>query len=691
MEVPRRKRLKRQLDSIIIHFDYDCFYASVFEHENPTLKTLPLAVQQKQIVVTCNYEARRRGLYKLQLISEAKKICPDVVIVLGEDLTRFRNASKELYGCLKAFSWNARVERLGFDEVFMDVSDIVDCNLGLLNQNDLTHSFFCLSKDDPAAGFEFDASRVAGHSYPNVPNDVAVLDSSASQNELEAAIEEDVEAHLHQRLILGSHLAKYLRHLLDAEKGYTCTVGISTNKLLAKLVGNLHKPNGQTTLLPPYISEGALRNHINRSFTYSFVSRIGCPLGKLCDSIGSTVLECAVLLQNLSRAMSNALCMLTYMLIDDSNNVTSFIDDHEVGKVPGIGFKLAQKIRTHVLQRSPEFDTGLVYGGTKEKISVGDVRRHPGMSPGLLEHILGGPGTPHGIGTRVWDLLNGNDDTEVNQAREVPKQISIEDSYIRLDTMEEVVKELRMLSRSLLKRMHTDLLHDEDEVVYPKEEVTGAIPDNPVRGKRWVSFPKTLRLSTRPRSPQNPDGRRNRSFARISRSGPMPNFAFSLKDSIDSLVERLVTDALIPLFRKLHPETHGWNLSLMNLAATNMVDAASDKGGVGRDISKMFRRQDEALKPFRVTDQQPEQPQDDMGVENQTMAPEALIPRAGPVRYGNGTEDLPTASQEPTFEVDMDWEEEEELMDDTFQCDFCSAIMPTFAMVAHYRWHEQGQ
>jgi hypothetical protein len=38
----------------------DCFYASVFENEAPHLKTLPLAVQQKQIVVTCNYEARRR-------------------------------------------------------------------------------------------------------------------------------------------------------------------------------------------------------------------------------------------------------------------------------------------------------------------------------------------------------------------------------------------------------------------------------------------------------------------------------------------------------------------------------------------------------------------------------------------------------------------------------------------------------
>jgi nucleotidyltransferase/DNA polymerase involved in DNA repair len=68
-------------------------------------------------VVTCNYEARRRGLRKLQLIRDAKKICPDVVIVLGEDLTKFRDASKELFSFLRAFLWDGRAEKLGFDEV----------------------------------------------------------------------------------------------------------------------------------------------------------------------------------------------------------------------------------------------------------------------------------------------------------------------------------------------------------------------------------------------------------------------------------------------------------------------------------------------------------------------------------------------------------------------------------------------
>lgn len=67
--------------------------------------------------MTCNYEARRRGIGKLQRISEARQTCPDVVVVLGEDLTRFRDASKELFLYLREVVWGDRVEKLGFDEV----------------------------------------------------------------------------------------------------------------------------------------------------------------------------------------------------------------------------------------------------------------------------------------------------------------------------------------------------------------------------------------------------------------------------------------------------------------------------------------------------------------------------------------------------------------------------------------------
>ncbi|KAL8788094.1 MAG: hypothetical protein Q9213_001852 [Squamulea squamosa] len=104
--------LKRDDRRLILHF-----YAAVFEKEDPKLRHLPLAVQQKQIIVTCNYEARRHGLYKLQRVTEARKKCPGAIIVLGEDLTRFRNASKENYNFLKGFAWSGKAERLGFDEV----------------------------------------------------------------------------------------------------------------------------------------------------------------------------------------------------------------------------------------------------------------------------------------------------------------------------------------------------------------------------------------------------------------------------------------------------------------------------------------------------------------------------------------------------------------------------------------------
>lgn len=426
-------------------------------------------------------------------------------------------------------------------------------------------------------------------------------------------------------MLVASHLAQHIRQKLEYDLGYTATVGVSTNKLLSKLVGNLHKPNSQTTLLPPYTADN-----------------------------------------------------------DEWDNVTYFIDDHEIGKIPGIGFKTAQKLRIYTLQRPAEFDAGLVYGGTKEDVRVRDVRTHPGMGPDVLERVLGGPGTPHGIGARIWDLLNGCDDTQVNQAREVPRQISIEDSYMRLDTMDDVIKELRLLAISLLKRIRTDLLEHDAQ---PSENLAAV---NTTATQRWLAHPKTLRLSTRPRPPQNPDGSRSRSFARISKSAPMPNFIFNPKDTVETLSERLVREALIPLFRQLHPEKQGWNLSLVNLAATNMVEGASEKGGVGRDIGKMFKRQEGVLAPFRVRDEPGDTAQlvfGGGGVEHQGVedAPIVYTPKLPLERFGS--EDAPTPSQEDDLIAEDNWEDDGMVDTNMYRCDECGAIMPLFAMGAHDRWH----
>ncbi|KAJ5595284.1 uncharacterized protein N7459_001492 [Penicillium hispanicum] len=481
---------------IILHLDYDCFYASVFEVEQPALKALPLAVQQKQIVVTCNYEARRRGLHKLQLIKDAKRICPDVVIVLGEDLTKFRDASKDLYLFIRSFVWGGRVERLGFDELSLDVTEMIDYNTALLNPNDLTASFFHLDRKDPTIGFPYNATEFLGSTYPS-----ATVGIDATRDSLP----------LKMRLLVASHLIGYLRCQMEHEKGFTATGGVSTSKLLAKLVGSVHKPNQQTTLVPPYET-----TH---------------------DGTTSTV--------------------------------TEFMDAHEIRKIPGIGSRLAQKLRLRVRGDS----TG------EEKVTVRDVRLYPSMGPPLLEKTLSGPGSTRGIGMRIWNILHGVDNTEVLEARDLPTQISIEDSYGRghLDNVESVKRELIVLTRSLIRRMRTDLL-DKSDSNAPQP--------------RWLAHPRTLRLSTRPRNAPETDGVRTYNANRISRSAPLPGFIFHLDESLDALAERLVQDPLMAMFRRLHSDKSGWDLSLMNVAVTNMVESAGDqKQSNGRDISQMFRQQ----------------------------------------------------------------------------------------------------
>lgn len=57
-----------------------------------------IGVQQKYLVVTCNYEARKLGVKKLMNVGDAKEKCPQLVLVNGEDLTPYREMSYKVTG-----------------------------------------------------------------------------------------------------------------------------------------------------------------------------------------------------------------------------------------------------------------------------------------------------------------------------------------------------------------------------------------------------------------------------------------------------------------------------------------------------------------------------------------------------------------------------------------------------------------
>lgn len=590
MEQPvRRGSPRRKQDRIILHFDYDCFYAQVVENAQPALKSLPLGIKQKSILATCNYVARKRGVKKLQLISEAKKICPDLVLADGEDLSAFRDVSKKLYGLVRSFSWNKKAERLGLDEVFLDVTDLVEFNVGILNRNALSDSFFCLSRDNPENGFSFDATAIAG----------CVVGSGRG--------EDNHDNLLFVKLILASHLARHIRLKIE-EEGYTSACGISTNKVLSKLAGTVNKPRNQTTLLSLHEDEAL-----------------------------------------------------------------AFMGSYGLRQVPGIGGRITHTLESYFLGKDADTDT-FVNGSA---VTVGEFRARPEVSPHMLEKLLGSrPGAEKGIGEKVWALLYGVDDTDVKSASSIPTQISIEDTYPGpkggLNTLAEVERELLKLSASLLRRVHVDLTEADE----PDKESTGS--DQGPRRTRWLAHPKTLRLSTRPKTSPNEGTPYN--WGRASRSQPLPTFVFHDIDR-EVIVGRLVKEALFPMFLQLNPtKPEGWNIGMINICVANMTLTATDEAsGSGRDISRMFKRQDEVLREFKVYD------------DGSELPPKvAQSPNTGGDSDRLGLESIGAGGDDMDFGDDYASESESEAwgdQDGSQACPRCGHYLPEFALSAHLRYH----
>ena len=96
--------------------------------DNPALRNVPLAVggksDQRGVVATCNYEARRYGIHSAMATAQALKLCPQLVVV-PPAMEKYRIASRQIlaiYG-----DYTDLVEPLSLDEAYLDVSDSPHC------------------------------------------------------------------------------------------------------------------------------------------------------------------------------------------------------------------------------------------------------------------------------------------------------------------------------------------------------------------------------------------------------------------------------------------------------------------------------------------------------------------------------------------------------------------------------------
>lgn len=111
---------------VILHLDMNSFFASVEQSHEPKLKGIPMAVagnpkERRGILVTCSYEARALGIYTTMTVGEAKRICPELVIV-PPDHEKYRFASNAVFSILRTYT--DLVEPVSIDEAYIDITEI---------------------------------------------------------------------------------------------------------------------------------------------------------------------------------------------------------------------------------------------------------------------------------------------------------------------------------------------------------------------------------------------------------------------------------------------------------------------------------------------------------------------------------------------------------------------------------------
>ena len=109
----------------ILHIDLDAFFCAVEENQNPALRGRAFAVggkpEERGVVASCSYAARRMGVRSAMPMSRAIRLCPGLVIVPSRHHL-YSEVSRQVMGILRAQT--PLVEQISIDEAFLDISDI---------------------------------------------------------------------------------------------------------------------------------------------------------------------------------------------------------------------------------------------------------------------------------------------------------------------------------------------------------------------------------------------------------------------------------------------------------------------------------------------------------------------------------------------------------------------------------------
>jgi DNA polymerase-4 len=167
----------------VLHVDMDAFYASVEQHDDPSLAGKPVVVGWeggRGVVAAASYEVRAFGVRSAMPMRTALRLCPHAICVRPR-MQRYSEVSRMVFGVFHEIT--PLVQGLSLDEAFLDVT--------------------------------------------------------ASQEHLGAAHE----------------IARRIKARIRERTGLTASVGVASNKLVAKIASDLAKPDGLTVVTTERVRE----------------------------------------------------------------------------------------------------------------------------------------------------------------------------------------------------------------------------------------------------------------------------------------------------------------------------------------------------------------------------------------------------------------------------------------------------
>lgn len=115
---------KENISLDIALFDANSYYASCHQAVNPELKGRPIAVagdpkSRTGIILTASYEARLYGVKTAMPLFQARKLCPELVVI-PPDFRLYLDLSEKMWQIVGRYTGEEHIEVMSVDECFAD-------------------------------------------------------------------------------------------------------------------------------------------------------------------------------------------------------------------------------------------------------------------------------------------------------------------------------------------------------------------------------------------------------------------------------------------------------------------------------------------------------------------------------------------------------------------------------------------